>query len=119
MKEEINLYVSRMHWEVFKINIPNRKNHNIGLKLIINDPDQQFLATDELVVVNRVLYNTLIGTKWWSYIQNLIATASSPSITFPDNDNTFEIGTGQTSTILLYYCSERKYEGDFQRGQLK
>lgn len=36
-------------------------------------------------------------------------------IVIPDDKNCFDLNPGQTSTILLYYYTQRKHEGDYHR----
>lgn len=69
---------------------------------------------DELVVMNRALLSKIGQTRWWRYL-NTIEPNKYSHILVPDDRNCFELNPGQTGAILLYYYSERKYEGDYHR----
>lgn len=99
--------VFRMKGEFIKVEVKNVKNITESYQVVINDPDKPFLVNEELVVLNRALYERVVETGWWKYLQTLDNRYSLAIIV--DSNNCFELNPGQSGFILLFYYSDRKY----------
>lgn len=66
-----------------------------------------------MVVVNTVLYASVRETRWWKYL-NSIDPLKFNNLIITDERNCFELNPGQSGSILLYYYSDRKYEGNYE-----